>query len=129
MYAYQAALYCDDCARGIIEELTDGLDDEQIEELNSGDTDDFPQWCSDDESDCPNHCDSCNEFLETSLTGYGINYAVEKIAEDILDGRIDSVAVSVWLPFYSLGDDVARYIFDSMETLDIIELIKEKHNL
>jgi len=69
MYAYNAAFYCDDCAHKIMKEL-DGVD--------SGDTDEYPQYASNDcESDHPEHCDGCGEFLGNSLTSDGADYVIQ----------------------------------------------------
>jgi len=97
MYAYNAALYCSECADRIMCEL----DEREGADADSGDSNDYPQWCSDDsESDCPEHCDGCGEFLGNSLTSEGVDYVVQAYREDMLAGRRDSVACQVWAPYY-----------------------------
>jgi hypothetical protein len=95
MYIYNAALYCDDCA----DLIKSDLDNEGCEDW--GDSDGYPQWCSDsDESDCPEHCDECGEFLGNSLTSDGADYVINAVREDMKAGRFDSVACTVWRDYY-----------------------------
>ena len=99
VYAYNAAMYCDYCARKIME----GLDGADLED--TGDTNEYPQRCSDsEESDCPEHCDGCGEFLENSLTSDGADYVIEAVRDDLEAGRFDSVACTVWRDFYHWFD-------------------------
>ena len=109
MYAYNAALYCDDCANKIMVDL-DKIDAELVGDdypaaclmADSGDTDDYPQYASDnEESDCPEHCDGCGEFLGNSLTSDGCEYVASAYREDMLAGCTDSVAVTIWREYYS----------------------------
>ncbi len=102
-YAYQAAMWCDDCARAVMADLdAKGVED-------TGDTDDYPQGdSSDGEADCPQHCDDCGVFLENPLTSDGYDYVREAIADARKSKRTDSVALTEWAPFYDLdegGDD------------------------
>lgn len=98
MYAYNAALWCDDCAEAIQEDLDNAGHED------TGDTNEYPQYCSSDESDCPEHCDGCGEFLENDLTSDGVDYVKDAVDDDEEAGIIDSVAVTVWKPFYSYID-------------------------
>jgi len=95
-YMYRAALYCDDCGEKIIADLR-GTNRE-----DTGDTDDFPQGCDpfSTESDTPHHCDGCDGFLGNELTSDGCDYVRDEIIEDFAAGRMDSVAITTWLPFY-----------------------------
>lgn len=95
MYAYNVAMYCDDCSYDIMEELN--YDD-------SGDTDDYPQHVNNDEADCPQHCDGCGEFLGNSLTSDGADYVINAVRRDMEGGRFDSVACTVWRDYYSWLD-------------------------
>lgn len=99
-YAYNADIYCDDCANEIMRELdADGFED-------TGDTDEYPQSdCGNDESDCPQHCAGCSEFMENSLTSDGYDYVREAVRENIESGCDDSIAVTVWAPFYDIDID------------------------
>lgn len=105
-YAYQSDVYCDTCAR----EIMDMLDTQKRED--TGDTDDYPQWGDDnEETDCPQHCASGEECLEhitlsdgtkigcligTSLTPEGIVYVKEAVAEAHQEGETTSVAIEIW---------------------------------
>lgn len=111
MYAYNAAIWCDDCAAKVQAELdAKGIED-------SGDSDHYPQWCSDDsEFDSPEHCDECHVFLESRLTGDGYTYVEESVREAIVTGRLDSVAITEWLPHYAGTDDDLQVLADNMRT-------------
>ena len=78
-YIYQASVYCEDCSKRIISELSEmGISD-------TGDSDDYPQGPYPDgggEADCPNHCDFCGLFLENSLTDDGVEYVREALSEN-----------------------------------------------
>lgn len=70
MFVYQSDLYCDGCGAKLMSQL----DDQGI--VDSGDTDDFPQFrhpleC---ESDQPQYCAVCHEFLGNPLTDAGRDY-------------------------------------------------------
>ena len=94
-YAYNAALYCDDCAHSIMSDLDDR------EDYDDGDSNNYPQYCAgSDESDCPEHCDGCGEFLGNDLTSDGADYVINAYREDMESGRTDSVACTVWRDFY-----------------------------
>ena len=100
-YAYNAAMWCDDCA----EKVKADLDAQGVED--SGDTNDYPQWCSDsEETDTPQHCDDCHAFLETPLTGDGFTYVAEAIQDAIAARRLTSVAVTEWWPVYRYDLDL-----------------------
>lgn len=97
-YIYNAALYCDDCAHSIMADL-DGRADR--DDSYDDDSNSYPQYCADsDESDCPEHCDGCGEFLGNDLTSEGADYVIQAYREDMLDGRTDSIACTVWREFY-----------------------------
>ena len=101
VYAYQAALYCEDCGRAIRKRLkADG-------KKPSDDSDEWP-IAGGGESDCPEHCDSgehclnaivlsdrlIGAWLENPLTSYGVEYVREVIAQG------DEVA-ELWEQWYS----------------------------
>jgi hypothetical protein len=96
MYAYNCDVYCDGCA-----ELTKNeLDSAGIED--TGDTNDYPQYAQNDESDHPQHCAECDEFLENALTSDGYDYVARVIQPDRHGGRKDSIACTVWAPYYGI---------------------------
>ena len=125
---YQADVWCDDCADSIKDllwaESKDGptysnradweIDAGYADERNY-DSDEYPKDCDDDEeSDCPEHCaagaDCINAeggvgyFFGNYLTPEGGEYVKETVAEDVSLGRTDSVACTVWMPFYDRID-------------------------
>lgn len=104
-YAYNAAMWCDDCAAAVMRELdARGVAD-------TGDSNGYPQADgSSGEADSPQHCDDCGVFLENPLTSDGWDYVREAITADVAAGRYDSVACREWAPFYGYpwhdeGDD------------------------
>lgn len=98
MYAYNADVFCDDCGHAIIQELRGGQED-------TGDSNEYPQYAHNDESDCPQHCADCHEFLENALTTDGIDYVKDAIMCDIETGSSDSIACTVWGPYYGIEVD------------------------
>jgi len=136
---YQAELYCNECADVIryriwLEcawgatytsrerwEKAIGYDDETLY-----DSDNYPKWCDDDEeSDHPDHCangeecinaEECGDgkvgyFFGNSLTEAGVGYVRTMVRDDIALGYPDSVACTVWMPYYShidYSDDEGR---------------------
>lgn len=76
VYAYQAALYCEDCAGDRMLAMLARAAEE--------DSDDYPQGPYGNgggEADCPQHCDACNAFLENALTTDGYRYVQEQLTE------------------------------------------------
>lgn len=74
-YIYNAALYCRDCVDKVRRDL-DGI------QADTGDSDDYPQGPYADgggESDTPEHCDGCGEFMMNPLTGEGRAYVLELV--------------------------------------------------
>ena len=99
MYAFNAALYCDNCGEKIIAALTvDGTED-------TGDTDEYPQYANEDQSetDCPSHCDDCGELLRETLTGDGLAYVAQAIVEYITTGRGDGDTIEEWADAFNLS--------------------------
>jgi hypothetical protein len=96
-YAYNADWLCDKCAEEVIEELEQqGLEDE-------GDTNQWPQACDQfEESDSPDHCCNCQEYLGFSLTTDGVAYVIEYLIDALDSGSISSVE-RIW------ADDLSNY--------------------
>jgi len=105
-YMYQAALLCGPCGEKVKKELTRaGKAPDDPNDENTYDSDDFPKGPYSDgggEADSPQHCDSCNKFLENPLTGDGQRYVEDAVKEDLRAGRRNSVAVKEWAPFYDI---------------------------
>jgi hypothetical protein len=117
VYAYQGALYCDDCAEQIIEELdAQGAEDD-------GDSEQYPQGPHSDgggESDSPYHCDNgaqCVNAVQVPggakigcpfgnpMTVEGLSHLVEAIADDVLRQDDHARAVGrLWRSIYSEVD-------------------------
>lgn len=77
-YIYKADNYCDKCGDEICEELTkQGKAPEDPDNESTYDSDDFPKSADheSEESDSPQHCANCKEFLENPLTQDGYKYA------------------------------------------------------
>jgi hypothetical protein len=97
-YIYKSALLCEDCGLAATEERCS-----DPRPLNMDDSEDFPQGPFSNgggEADCPQHCDSCNLFLENPLTSDGNEYVREQIA----NSSLGSIALTVWASFYALPD-------------------------
>ena len=93
-YAYNAEMLCDECAVECITELDlEGYED-------TGDTNDYPQYASSSESDGPDNCGGCGEFLENDLTTDGADYVIAAIRADMEAGWFDSIACTVWAVYY-----------------------------
>ena len=105
VYAYQAALLCEDCGK----DIRSNLDKQRVsswEDLDEScyDSDDYPKGPYSNgggESDTPQHCDACNVFLENPLTTDGEEYVKTEAH--------DKGTPAVWLQFYS-------YLFEEYET-------------
>lgn len=92
-YIYQADIYCEECAREIKARLRKKIEaklDAKIDAINAAtpDTNDESFYDSDEypkgpygngggESDTPQHCARCKEFLENPLTSDGYAYVQE----------------------------------------------------
>jgi hypothetical protein len=127
---YQADVWCDDCADSIKDRICSELwsdrgnsetpDGTAVAEFASRDdlydhlifmderqydSDEFPKYCDDDEEcDCPQHCADCGYFFGNSLTTDGADYVRETVREDVESGCVDSVACTVWMPYYDWID-------------------------
>lgn len=79
-YIYQAELLCACCAENVTRDLVrDG-------QVNTGDSDDFPQGPFPDgggEADCPQHCGVCEAFLENPLTPDGYDYLERSLRDGL----------------------------------------------
>ena len=101
MYAYNADVWCDDCAEKTIAEIDAA---HPGEDQDTGDTDDYPQYAtSDGEADCPQHCAGCGTFLENNLTRDGREYVTNAVRDACERGEWDRVALKEWLPFYDIA--------------------------
>src|ERR1043166_2255031 len=105
-YIYRAALYCENCAARIKGDLRRaGVTAPNTSDESSYDSDDYPKGPYADgggEADAPQHCDSCDEFLENPLTSDGARYVAECVREAKLDGRDEESTAKCWEAFYGL---------------------------
>lgn len=101
MYAYCADLWCADCAKAIMRHL------DESGRLDSGDSNDYPQGpYENEESDIPDHCADCHEFLENPLTDDGYEYVAEHIGIHAYhDCAGDKSVLRQWAEFYR-GENV-----------------------
>ena len=96
VYIYKAAFYCQSCAQEIKADLS--FAQEGISEYDY-DSDDYPKGpFSVGESDTPDHCDTCSQFLENALTQDGYDYVTDAIQENT--GNQD--VLDTWAEFYNL---------------------------
>ena len=61
-YAYNADVYCTACGRTIIREKWKGRKSE-VDDLDAHDSEQWPQPIFFGESDSPQHCGDCGEYL------------------------------------------------------------------
>lgn len=106
VYVYNADIYCEACGSKIREELLKGIPVKAglipytLED--NGDSNDFPQSMPDaGESDSPQHCGECGEFLENDLTSDGVEYLHYAIAEYLHTGH--GGCVPQWVDFYDVS--------------------------
>jgi hypothetical protein len=108
-YIYQAALWCDDCGEAICERLTmEGkVPDNDARRDYSYDSDDFPKFVKEDDSDSPSHCDSgaeCPNALELD-DGSKVGAIVSGLTDDgvaYVRGAKDSPCVRAWREHYEI---------------------------
>lgn len=104
-YAFNAALYCEQCG----DEIKAALAGKESEDSNVYPQGPYPNGGG--EADCPQHCDSCGEFLENVLTGDGDKYVRDQAAPyDAPDSSWDEIAqraeqdgkpvLAQWFRFY-----------------------------
>lgn len=108
-YIYQSVFLCSDCALP----LERGLED--LGMTDNGDSNTYPQGPYSNgggEADYPQHCASCNKFLENPLTTEGVAYVRAAIAEGTGD------VLATWADFYSIfmGESMTDRNGTTMET-------------
>lgn len=108
-YIYQGDIYCRACGGKI--ELTcseNGV-------YPSEDSEEWPQDIGEPgESDCPQHCGTCGEFLENPLTDDGWDYLYGRIVAALAKG--DAAEVNEHLSHYAVT------------IRDIVDYLKRKGN-
>jgi hypothetical protein len=102
---YKADVYCIDCTKRIsagiqaagFAVVRNGGTTGKLSDVELLDSDNFPQTCMNGEADSPQHCASCNEFLENPLTTDGYNWLRNECAT-----KPDSITVQMWAEYYEL---------------------------
>lgn len=110
-YIYQAAYYCPDCIEKIKARLkSKGKKPADPDDERSYDSNQWPKGPLADgggESDRFEHCNACHVFLDNALTGDGVKYTIEQLAEYVDDVDGNAEVLDEWaeaLESYSLGD-------------------------
>ena len=102
-YIYQAALLCEECATKTMQEIDKrwGYPEGYTDRCDS---DEYPKGPHSDgggESDTPQHCDSCDEFLENPLTDEGDNYVRDAWFDGVYFVGGPGPAVQEWKHYYN----------------------------
>lgn len=96
-YIYKADTYCDKCGEDIRKRLRENNEaPEDVMDHSSYDSDDFPKDADieNEESDKPEHCAHCGEFMHNPLTSEGYNYVQSALNEHTRNGKI---TMNAWL--------------------------------
>lgn len=122
-YICNAALICEDCAEETARDVFGATLEECQTMVDDASAPEGPYADGGGEADSPQHCDNhdtCRNaiqvgdrkvgcFLENPLTSEGRKYVESACLEALRAGRVDSVALDVWAPFYRISlppDDV-----------------------
>jgi len=102
-YAYQADVWCENCAQQIMADIRANHPDQVPEDdmdQASYDSGEWPKGYMVDfeECDCPQHCAGCQTFLRNPLTSEG--YAYVKAQLDATGPKLGDVAQE-WADYYS----------------------------
>jgi hypothetical protein len=104
-YIYRAALYCEDCAENVGMVCHTETHDGRTSTCDSECTPIGPHPNGGGEADTPQHCDTCDVFLENPLTGDGLGYVRERIeaeqAQNVRTGFDATTRVGDWRTFYA----------------------------
>jgi ssDNA-binding Zn-finger/Zn-ribbon topoisomerase 1 len=101
-YIYQADVYCEACGDALKRRLDKkGYTPANPSDEASYDSDKYPKGpYYNQESDGPEHCARCGEFLENPLTTEGYQYLNQMILEHEEDGKGQSDIIDEWKAFY-----------------------------
>lgn len=106
VYIYNAAFLCEACGEALMSQLDkEGKKPANVKDESSFDSDQYPKGPFDDgggESDSPNHCDACREFLENPLTDDGYEYIRQLLLEHQSSGRGDAKVLLEWAKYYDI---------------------------
>jgi hypothetical protein len=96
-YICDASLYCANCIR----QQQPQVRYENLRHIQGDKSGPYPDGGG--EADTPQHCGECGVFLENALTTDGVEYVRERVADNIANGRTESIAVTVWARFYGIS--------------------------
>ena len=98
---YNSGIYCTQCGQEIRDNLdSSGFSPEDPDNEESYDSDEYPKGPFPvGESDCPQHCGNCNEFLQNPLTPTGIEYVRKEIK--LCGDSFTNTTIREWKEFYS----------------------------
>lgn len=120
-YIYKAECYCEDCGNKIRQSLrAAGHAPEDELDHYSYDSDNYPKDADveHDESDCPEHCAGCGEFLHNPLTSAGYRYVQEKLNKtglmSVYQGNM-GIALKQWASWYNFDYWTAEDCADSLK--------------
>jgi hypothetical protein len=101
-YIYQSDVYCESCGETLKRRLDKkGYTPTDPSDESSWDSDKYPKGpYYNQESDGPEHCGACGEFLENPLTTEGYQYLNQMILEHEEDGKGQSNIIDEWKAFY-----------------------------
>jgi hypothetical protein len=101
-YIYQSDVYCEACGDALKRRLDKkGYTPANPSDEASYDSDKYPKGpYYNQESDGPEHCAHCGEFLENPLTTEGYQYLNQMILEHEEDGKGQSDIIDEWKAFY-----------------------------
>lgn len=138
VYLYQADLHCEECGEMIraslkADRFLEGFPPSDFDNESSYDSDVFPKGPYADgggEADSPQHCGTCRVFLENPLTRDGEVYLLSAVLENLREGREDSVALTVWAPYYWDGfDPLTDACFDRFDMCDALCVLSHDYGL
>lgn len=109
-YIFQADVYCDECGEAIRRNLAEVAPEDSLDH-HSYDSDDYPKDASveQEESDCPEHCADCHEFLHNPLTSEGYKYvqsALNEIPAGTSIAKLTAAGhphLAEWASYYGFG--------------------------
>lgn len=90
-WTHNAAIYCDDC------KPDNGCSDDRCLDSECCPQ---PVFSTDDEADMPQHCETCNAFLENALTGDGMEWLRATLCDDLGNEEVRAE----WRSFYGLDN-------------------------
>jgi hypothetical protein len=89
-YVFRADVYCDACGRALREAYAEARGSEDSEEFPQGYAEQFA------ETDSPQHCGECGEYLAQPLTSEGVSYVAEAARAYVRGEHAGSAALAEW---------------------------------